>query len=62
VALVAVLFFPFMPEKMGELWRRVAGEREMPSLRQLATLDVSGWQVSAGDPLFPRPEPALAAG
>ena len=60
LAVVTVLFFPFMPGKMGELWRRVAGEREMPGLDELATLDVSGWQVSAGDPLFPRPEAAPA--
>jgi methionyl-tRNA synthetase len=61
VAVVAVLFFPFMPEKMGELWRRVAGERPMPHVADLPSLDVSGWQVTAGDPLFPRPESAKAA-
>jgi methionyl-tRNA synthetase len=60
VALVSVLLFPFMPGKMGELWRRVAGERPMPLLDELARLDVSGWRVAAGDPLFPRPEPAKA--
>jgi methionyl-tRNA synthetase len=54
VAVVAVLFFPFMPGKMGELWRRVAGERPMPGMDGLAALDVSGWRVEAGDPLFPR--------
>jgi methionyl-tRNA synthetase len=58
VAVVAVLFFPFMPEKMEELWRRVAGERPMPRIDQLASLDVAGWTMAAGDPLFPRPEPA----
>jgi methionyl-tRNA synthetase len=58
LAVVAVLFFPFMPEKMGELWRRVAGEREMPSIAALPGLDVAGWTMAAGDPLFPRPEPA----
>ncbi|HEX8906139.1 MAG TPA: class I tRNA ligase family protein, partial [Longimicrobiaceae bacterium] len=55
VALVTVLLFPFMPEKMGELWRRVAGERPMPSIAALPTLDVAGWTMEAGDPLFPRP-------
>ena len=60
VAVVAVLFFPFMPGKMGELWRRVAGDRPMPVLDDLAALDVSGWRVTSGDPLFPRPEPAKA--
>jgi methionyl-tRNA synthetase len=62
VAVVAVLFFPFMPEKMGELWRRVAGDRPMPGIAELATLDVSGWTMAAGEPLFPRPEPAKAVG
>jgi hypothetical protein len=56
VAVVAVLFFPFMPEKMEELWRRVAGERPMPRIDQLASLDVAGWTMAAGDPLFPRPQ------
>jgi methionyl-tRNA synthetase len=55
VAVVAVLFFPFMPEKMGELWRRVAGDREMPGIAALPTLDVAGWTMEPGDPLFPRP-------
>jgi len=55
LAIVAVLFFPFMPGKMGELWRRVAGERPMPGIAALPTLDVAGWAMEAGDPLFPRP-------
>lgn len=58
VAVTAVLFFPFMPGKMGELWRRVAGERPMPHVADLPDLDVSGWRVAAGDPLFPRPQAA----
>ena len=62
LAVVAVLFFPFMPEKMGELWSRVAGERPMPGITALPTLDVAGWTMAAGDPLFPRPEPAKATG
>jgi methionyl-tRNA synthetase len=60
VAVMAVLLFPFIPAKMEELWRRVAGERPMPLIDELATLDVSGWHVAPGDPLFPRPEPAKA--
>lgn len=56
LAIVAVLFFPFMPEKMGALWRRVAGDRAMPLIADLPSLDVSGWMMEAGDPLFPRPE------
>src|SRR3954467_11244164 len=36
VAVMAVLLFPFMPAKMEELWRRVAGERPMPLIGDLA--------------------------
>jgi methionyl-tRNA synthetase len=61
VAVIAVLLFPFMPEKMGELWRRVAGERPMPLVDELPLVDVSGWRVDAGAPLFPRAEPAKVA-
>jgi methionyl-tRNA synthetase len=60
LAVVAVLFFPFMPEKMEELWRRVAGDRPMPAIAALPGLDVAGWTMAAGDPLFPRPEPVKA--
>jgi methionyl-tRNA synthetase len=60
LAVTAVLLSPFMPAKMDELWRRVAGDRPMPRFDDLASLDVSGWRVTAGDPLFPRPE-AVAA-
>ncbi|HYJ80087.1 MAG TPA: methionine--tRNA ligase [Longimicrobiaceae bacterium] len=60
LAVATVLFFPFMPGKMAELWERLGCGRSMPLLDDLAALDVSGWQVSAGDPLFPRPEPAPA--
>ena len=60
LAVTAVLFFPFMPGKMGELWRRLAGGAAMPTLDALPSLDVSGWRVEAGDPLFPRPEQPAA--
>jgi hypothetical protein len=47
---------------MAELWERLGSGREsMPSLDELATLDVSGWKTSAGAILFPRPEVAAAA-
>jgi len=61
LAVVAPLFTPFMPTKMGELWERLGSGRAMPPLDELATLDVSGWSVAAGDPLFPRPETAVPA-
>jgi methionyl-tRNA synthetase len=56
LAVISVLFFPFMPGKMGELWERLGSGRAMPRLDELASLDVSGWSVAGGDPLFPRPE------
>jgi hypothetical protein len=32
----------------------------MPLLDELPSLDVSGWRVAAGDPLFPRADLAAA--
>jgi methionyl-tRNA synthetase len=61
LAVVSVLFFPFMPGKMAELWERLGSGRAMPGLDELAALDVSGWNVAAGDPLFPRPEAPVPA-
>jgi methionyl-tRNA synthetase len=62
LAVSAVLFSPFMPAKMGELWERLGSGRELARLDELASLDVSGWRPAPGDPLFPRPEqPAVAA-
>jgi methionyl-tRNA synthetase len=60
LAAITVLFTPFMPEKMGELWRRLGSGRELPLLDDLAALDAAGWKVEAGDPLFPRPEQPAA--
>ena len=62
LAAAVVLLSPFMPVKMAELWERLGSGRDaMPSLDELATLDVSGWKTSAGAILFPRPEVAAAA-
>ena len=63
LAAAATLLTPFMPGKMGELWARLGSGRDsLPSLDELATLDVSGWRTSAGGILFPRPEvPAATA-
>lgn len=61
LAAAATLFSPFMPGKCAELWARLgAGRETLPAIGELATLDVSGWQVQAGAILFPRPEPAKA--
>jgi methionyl-tRNA synthetase len=57
LAAAATLLTPFMPAKMEELWQRLGSGREgLPSLDELATLDVAGWTTSAGAILFPRPE------
>lgn len=62
LAAAATLLSPFMPGKMAELWARLGSGREaLPSLDELATLDVSGWRTSAGGILFPRPEVAAPA-
>ena len=62
LAVVSVLFFPFMPGKMAELWERLGSGRDtLPSFNELATLDVSGWKTSADGILFPRPEVPAAA-
>lgn len=62
LAAAATLLTPFMPAKMQELWERLGSGRDaLPSLDELATLDVSGWKTSAGGILFPRPEVAAPA-
>lgn len=63
LAAAATLLSPFMPGKMRDLWDRLGSGRDtFPSLDELATLDVSGWNTSAGGILFPRPEvPAATA-
>jgi methionyl-tRNA synthetase len=62
LAAAATLLSPFMPAKMDDLWQRLGSGRDgLPSLDELATLDVSGWNTSAGGILFPRPEVAVVA-
>ncbi|MBA2572077.1 MAG: methionine--tRNA ligase, partial [Gemmatimonadetes bacterium] len=57
LAVTAALLFPFMPEKMSELWSRLgAGEAAMPLLDDVVALEPAGQQVQAGGVLFPRPE------
>jgi methionyl-tRNA synthetase len=62
LAAAATMLSPFMPAKMDDLWARLGSGRDgLPSLDELAALDVSGWKTSAGGILFPRPEvPATA--
>lgn len=61
LAAAAVMLTPFMPGKMADLWERLGSGRDLPRLDELATLDVSGWNPSAGGILFPRPEVAASA-
>jgi methionyl-tRNA synthetase len=51
-----VLLSPFMPERAGELWRRLGapGAVEAQRFEALMSLDATGWVVQKGDSLFPR--------
>lgn len=60
LAVVSVLFAPFMPGKMESLWNLLGSGRALPKLDELEGLDPAGWRVTAGEVLFPRPEPAKA--
>ncbi|MHB1072275.1 MAG: methionine--tRNA ligase [Gemmatimonadaceae bacterium] len=55
----AVLLAPFMPNKAQELWFQLGGPASVSQQRfdALAKLDVSGWRVTRGKPLFPKEEP-----
>ena len=59
----AVALCPIVPEKAQELWRSLGGPGMVHDQRvdRLAALDVAGWRVAKGAPLFPKlapPEPA----
>ena len=49
---------PFMPNKTEEVWRQLGAPESLGSLRfeRLDALDVAGWRVTKGAPLFPRPD------
>jgi len=55
----AAALAPVMPGKSQELWRSLGAPGTVIEQRldRLATLDVSGWRVSKGAPLFPKPNP-----
>ena len=48
---------PFMPQKAQELWAQLGGPDTVSAQRFAAahTLDVTGWHVTKGAPLFPKP-------
>jgi len=53
----AIHLSPFMPSKCQELWAQLGGPGEVRDQRfaNVAALDVTGWRVSKGAPLFPKP-------
>jgi methionyl-tRNA synthetase len=56
LAVTAVLFSPFMPVKMAQLWESLGGGKDMPGLIEIGEVDVAGWSVAERAVLFPRPE------
>ena len=52
----AILLFPFMPGKSQELWQQLGGPGAVSDQRfaGVANLDVTGWRVTKGAPLFPK--------
>jgi methionyl-tRNA synthetase len=52
-----VLLFPFMPVKTGELWTQLGAPGDLAAQRfsGIDAIDVTGWRVTKGEPLFPRP-------
>ncbi len=59
----ALLLAPFIPGKAQELWQSLGGPGKISGCRMdtLAALDVAGWRVTKGDPLFPKPLPPAPA-
>jgi methionyl-tRNA synthetase len=57
----AVLLFPFMPTKAAALWESLGapGKLEDQRFSSLGSIDATGWKVSKGEPLFPKPEKAV---
>ncbi len=52
----AICLAPFMPGKSDELWTRLGGSGSVHDARfdEIPSLDVTGWRVGAGPPLFPK--------
>jgi methionyl-tRNA synthetase len=51
-----LLLAPYMPLKAATLWRQLGAPGDVHDQRfgQLERLDVSGWRVTKGEPLFPK--------
>lgn len=56
LAVSATLLYPFMPEKMSQLWEALGSGRSMPLFAELEGLRTEGWKVSTGAVLFPKTE------
>jgi methionyl-tRNA synthetase len=57
-----MLLAPFMPAKAQALWEQLGAPGNVADQRfaDLQSLDVTGWTVRKGEPLFPREKPAAA--
>jgi methionyl-tRNA synthetase len=55
LAAVATLLSPFLPDRMGQVGQRL-GLGALPTLNEVATLDLGGKKVEKGAVLFPRPQ------
>ena len=62
LARLAVLVFPFMPQKASELWDALGGADQVSAQRLdgLQRLDPTGWRVTKGPALFPREQASEA--
>lgn len=60
----AVQLSPFMPERSQILWESLGGASQVSEvvMAEVPTLDVGGWRVTKGAPLFPRPVAEPPAG
>ncbi|HEX6576511.1 MAG TPA: class I tRNA ligase family protein [Gemmatimonadaceae bacterium] len=56
----SVLLTPFMPQKTEELWRMLGapGTPAELTFESMESLDPAGWQVTKGEPLFPKEQKA----
>jgi len=57
IAKQTMLLAPFMPTKTQQVWAQLGAPGHVADQRfdALAALDVGGWRVQKGEPLFPRP-------
>ena len=61
LAWLAVMTYPFMPEKAKRLWEMLGASEPLSSFvwrpdEPATTLSPAGWRVSKGEPLFPKEE------